>query len=280
LLTATSRHYSFKELSESAEDFLKGVEARLRTQKYWSGTMGWARTQVADEVQLEARSVPATVGADNILHKLRSREARNVFSGIYEHLLASANGTQPRTVLVCSASGGEGGTFVAIGLALAVAEEGARQVLLIDGNLHHPQICEAFGVADNVGLGNLLAGSANIRTAGQRTSIANLSVMGVGGSLPEYIRALEPPKFHHLLEELAARYQFVVVDGPSIQAHPESLRYAPQVDRVLLVTQAGKTRVPVLARALAKLSTAGCDKVEFILNRRTFVIPQSIYNKL
>src|SRR5256885_16717829 len=117
--------------------------------------MGGRRIQVADEVQLEGGPVPATAGANNILHKLRSREARNVFSGIYEHLLTSANGTQPRTVLVCSASVGEGGTFVATGLALAVAEEYARQVLLIDGNLHHPQICEAFGVADNVGLGKL-----------------------------------------------------------------------------------------------------------------------------
>src|SRR5215510_9435287 len=203
--------------------------------------MGWARTQVAGEVHPQVRAVPPAATGDALLQKLRGQESRDVFSGIYAHLLASANGAQPRTILVCSASVGEGGTFVAAGFALAVAEEYARQVLLI---------------------------------------VANLSVLGVGGMCPDRIRALKPPKFHDLLDELAATYKFILIDGPSIQAHPESLLYAPQVDRVFVVTQAGKTRVPVLARALTKLSTAGCDQVEFILNRRAFVIPHSIYKKL
>src|SRR5215510_15861180 len=107
--------------------------------------MGWARTQVAGEVHPQVRAVPPAATGDALLQKLRSRESRDVFSGIYEHLLASANGAQPRTVLVCSASVGEGGTFVAAGFALAAAEEYARQVLLIDGNLHHPQVCATFG---------------------------------------------------------------------------------------------------------------------------------------
>ncbi|HKA54290.1 MAG TPA: CpsD/CapB family tyrosine-protein kinase [Candidatus Binatia bacterium] len=242
--------------------------------------MGRARTQVAGEVQPEVRSVPPAATGGTLLQKLRGQESRDVFSGIYAHLLASANGAQPRTILVCSASVGEGGTFVAAGFALAVAEEYARQVLLIDGNLHHPQVCATFGVADNLGLGDLLAGNADAGTVVQQTAVANLSVLGVGGMCPDHIRALKPPKFHDLLDELAATYKFILIDGPSIQAHPESLLYAPQVDRVFVVTQAGKTRVPVLARALMKLSTAGCDQVEFILNRRTFVIPHSIYKKL
>ncbi len=87
-------------------------------------------------------------------------------------------------------------------------------------------------------------------------------------------------KFRGLLEKLARSFRFILVDGPPVNLYPESLLYAPQVDRVLFVVHAGKTRVPVVAKALAKLAAAGCDNVEPILNRRTFVIPQAIYEKL
>ncbi len=104
--------------------------------------------------------------------------------------------------------------------------------------------------------------------------------MGAGIIPPAPIQALEPMKFRGLLEKLGRFYQFILVDGPPINVYPESPLYASQVDRVLLVVHAGKTRVPVVAKALAKLAAAGCDNVEPILNRRTFVIPQAIYEKL
>jgi Mrp family chromosome partitioning ATPase len=104
--------------------------------------------------------------------------------------------------------------------------------------------------------------------------------MGVGTVPADHIQALEPMKFRNLLETLTLTYSFIVVDGPPVNAFPESLLYASQVDRVLLVVSAGKTRVPVAAKALAKLAEVGCANADIILNRRTFVIPQVIYEKL
>jgi len=135
-------------------------------------------------------------------------------------------------------------------------------------------------VAGDTGLGNLRNDTGEASVVAQRTAIPNLSVMGVGAVPADHIQALEPMKFRSLLETLALTYSFIVVDGPSVNASPESLLYAPQVDRVLLVVSAGKTRVPVAAKALAKLAEVGCANAEVILNRRTFVIPQVIYEKL
>jgi protein-tyrosine kinase len=207
-------------------------------------------------------------------------ENRRIFSGIYQHLLALVGPGPSKTVLICSANSGEGTTSVATGLAIVAPEQGAGPVLLIDGNFHSPNICRVFGAADNTGLGDLLAGNREARAVVQATTIANLSIMGVGVVPPDHIQALEPMKFRGLLEKLAGSFRFILVDGPPINTYPESLLYASQVDRVLLVIHAGKTRVPVVAKALSKLSAAGCDKVEPILNRRAFVIPQAIYEKL
>src|SRR5712692_2428959 len=218
--------------------------------------------------------------ANHILNKMLAAENRRIFSGIYQHLLALVGPGSSKTVLVCSATSGEGTTSVAVGLAIAAAERGTGPVLLIDGNFQSPNICKIFGASDNTGLGNLLAGNGEAKAVAQPTTVANLSVMGVGAVPTNHIQALEPMKFLDLLAKLAGSYRFILVDGPPINVYPESPLYASQVARVLLVVHAGKTRVPVVAKALAKLAAAGCDNVEPILNRRTFVIPQAIYEKL
>jgi capsular exopolysaccharide synthesis family protein len=230
-----------------------------------------------DEARQEVRSAK---GESSFLQKALTPEGRRAFAGIYENLLATSSHGQPKSVLVCSATTGEGATSIATGLALAAAEKRKGPVLLIDGNFHNPQICRIFQVAGDTGLGNLLNGNSEVKGAARQTAIPNLSVMGAGAAPADHVQALEPMKFHRLLETLGLTYSFIVVDGPSINAFPESLLYAPQVDRVLLVVSAGKTRVPVASKALAKLAEVGCANAEVILNRRTFVIPQVIYEKL
>jgi protein-tyrosine kinase len=220
------------------------------------------------------------VGPGGAVRKLLTPEARRLFSGIYSNLLASADATGPRMVLVCSASEGEGATTVAAGLAIAAAEKRVGQVLLIDGNCHSPRVCKMFGVSEQNGLGDLWAGSAVANNVVKKTTILDLSVMGSGVIAGDHIRSLAPPKFRDLLERLASKYQFILVDGPAVNVYPESRLYASQVDRVLLVVHSGLTRGPVAAKALAKLSAAGCDRVEVVLNRRAFAIPQAIYRRL
>lgn len=234
----------------------------------------------AGEAEELFRPIASGVGLDSALRKLLTPEARRTFSGIYGHLLASAAAARFRSVLVCSASNGEGATTVATGLAIAAAENQAGQVLLIDGNCHNPRISAAFGMTGEGGLGDLLAGRMDADALVRKTAISDLSVMGTGVMPGDHIRALEPPKFRGLLEKLASSYQFILVDGPAINPYPESVLYASQVDRVLLVIHAGVSRGPVVAKALAKLSAAGCDKVEVVLNRRTFPIPRTVYKKL
>ena len=77
-----------------------------------------------------------------------------------------------------------------------------------------------------------------------------------------------------------AAYPLIIIDGPSINGFPESVLYAPQVDRVLMVIKSGVTRVQVVSAALARLAAGGCDQVDLVLNRRTFPIPPWIYQRL
>lgn len=236
--------------------------------------------QKAGEGQELFRSTGSGAGPGGVLRKLLTPEARRIFLGIYGNLLASVGATRPSSVLVCSASNGEGATTIATGLAIAAAEKRAGEVVLIDGNFHGPRVCETFGVSDGDGLGDLLAGMMDIGAVVRKTSFSALSVIGAGVHPGDHIRALEPPRFRGLLERIASNYKFIVVDGPAINTYPESVLYASQVDRVLLVAHSGVTRGPVVAKALTRLLASGCEKVEVVLNRRTFAIPRAIYKRL
>lgn len=219
-------------------------------------------------------------GVDGPVRRLLEPRAIQLFSTIHDNLLASAGEKQLSSVLVCCSSGGEGATTVAMGLAASVAGKQVGQVLLIDGNCQRPMICAALGVTADGGLGDLVSGAMDAETIIKKTAVPNLSVMGAGVMSGDHIRALAPQRFNSCLERLVSDFQFIVIDGPPVNPYPESVLYASLVDHVLLVVHAGVTRAPVAAKALARLSAVGCAKVDLILNRRTFAIPQAIYKRL
>jgi len=104
--------------------------------------------------------------------------------------------------------------------------------------------------------------------------------LGAGSAPVNHISMLESPAFKHLLDRLTATYPLILIDGPSINGFPESVLYAAQVDRVLLVVKSGHTRVQVVSAALTRLAAGGCDQVDLVLNRRSFPIPPWIYQRL
>ena len=214
------------------------------------------------------------------LQILTGPKSRQVFLGIYDNILLTSGGARQKSFLICSANRGEGASTVALGIALAAAEVRNQPVLIIDGNFSHPQVCKAFFLPELHGLGDFLAGSVDVKSVVRATSVPHVLVMSAGVAPLNHISMLESSVFKNLLDSLSTAFPFIVIDGSPINGFAESVLYAAQVDRVLLVVKSGFTRVQVVSTALAKLAAGGCDKVDLILNRRTFPIPPWIYQRL
>lgn len=215
-----------------------------------------------------------------ILGKLFRPQTRQIFQDIYNNVLLTSGDVPNKSILICAANPNEGSTTVALGLAMAAAEQDTEPVLLIDGDFHNPQVCEVFGQGELYGLGDLMAGRLELSSVIMRTVIPDLWVMGAGVIPPNHLFNLESQKFRGLLDRLAGQYKLVVIDGPAVNAFPESVLYASQTDRVFMVVHAGKTRVQVVNTALARLFSGGRKKVDMVLNRREFPIPPWIYRRL
>lgn len=222
----------------------------------------------------------ATQGPQAILKKVLQPSAQRTFADLHNYLVMKTTKDNPSIVLICTANPGEGASSVALGLAAAAARDKQEKILLIDGNFYHPSLCQAWSLTNNLGFFDLLSGTTDNINLAQQTRLGNLWVMGTGSSIESQSRDLEPGNLKEILVQLASLFTLVIIDGPPLNNHPESNLYAQYATNTLLVIAAGLSRAPVVHNAIAKFPPQVRDKLEVVLNRRIYPIPDSIYRKL
>jgi capsular exopolysaccharide synthesis family protein len=181
-----------------------------------------------------------------------------------------------RSLLVTSASPGEGKTTTAANLAAAHAEQGKR-TLLIDGDLRRPSVHRNFDLPSVVGLSNALLGEISWREAViQPEAVPNLYILPAG---PPSRRAsdLVGRGLTEVLEEAAAEYDLVMLDAPPLLGFAEPLQMATAVDGVVVVARAGQTSRKAVASVLATLNRLRAKVVGVVLNEVHKELSDSYY---
>ena len=178
-----------------------------------------------------------------------------------------------RTVLVTSARRGEGKTTAAAHLALTAALHGDRAVALIDMDLRRPRVHALFGVPQGPGVAEVLKGRVPAVAAIQDTAVANLKVMTSGRVSGPPAGLLEGGMTGVLLEELRARFDFVVLDAPPVIPVTDPMVIAPRVDATLLVVMAGETPRAVVQRARSVIQDCGARLLGVVVNNLDEVLP-------
>ena len=171
-------------------------------------------------------------------------------------------------ILVTSALPGEGKTFVSINLALSVAAELDRSVLLVDADVAKNDVARVLGVNYEVGLTDLLE-RRNLHTedAVLQTSIESLSLLPSGRVLPNVDELFASDKMTQLMRELAEHdpNRIVIVDAPPLHAGTEASVLARMVGHVIVLVEADKTPQATVTDALHQLK--GCESVSMVLNK-------------
>jgi receptor protein-tyrosine kinase len=169
----------------------------------------------------------------------------------------------PRALLVTSPMPKEGRTTTAINLALALAEAG-HNVVVVDGDLRRPQIAQYLGLDGEAGLSTVLAGHAALDGALQPTRFARLTALTSGALPASPAELLESRATADVLEELSRRFDYVVVDSPSLLCTDAAI-LAASCQGVLLLARSGQTKRGRLSDAVAKLARAGSPLLGTVL---------------
>jgi succinoglycan biosynthesis transport protein ExoP len=217
--------------------------------------------------RISAEGATASVAMRNLglLASPKSQFAE-AFRALRTSLLLSVAGGEPRTILLTSATPGEGKTTVSINLACVLAQRNVR-VLLIDADLRRPTVHHRFGLNGKVGLTSVLTGSMSLEDAIQRVPEMPLLDILVSGPVPPFpTEMLGSQTMHELLAKCKGIYTHIVMDSPPLLSVTDSVVLAREADAVVMIVRHGKSSKQALRRGRDLLHRSGSRVTGIVLN--------------
>jgi protein-tyrosine kinase len=171
-------------------------------------------------------------------------------------------------ILVTSARPGEGKSFVAYNLAMSIASERNRQVVLIDADLRSSLMSRLLGVPPGPGLIELLASpNTDASEVMLQTDFPNLFLLPAGGWANQSTELLASPRMVEIVRELAAGRddRIVILDAAPVLASSEPAVLAHNAGQIVLVVEAERTGRRAVEEALGHLGA--CKNISLVLNK-------------
>ncbi|MDE2490917.1 MAG: polysaccharide biosynthesis tyrosine autokinase [Elusimicrobia bacterium] len=216
----------------------------------------------------------AVIKDDHILAPMLAKEL-SLTSEAFRNLrtmvdFAGVDG-KAKALLLTSTVQGEGKTYAASNLAVALSQLG-ESVLLIDGDLRRPQVHRTFGVTKEKGLADFLSqgrDASELKELLQATEVPGLKVLPCGPRPPNPSELLNTPRLQALVAWARENFDRVVVDCTPMFPINDTLLWGRHVRSAVFVTRYGKTRIPLILDAAKKLSTGGVKVLGVAVNSAT-----------
>lgn len=173
----------------------------------------------------------------------------------------------PRYIAVSSGVPEEGKSTVSMNLAISMARDG-KKVVLVDCDLRRPTQHRFFPhTANHVGVTNVLLGEARLEDAYQEMPVPGFRLLAAG-TLPRDPGSLvESLKMRQLLMDVARTCDIVIVDTPPVMVVNDAVVLGRQVDEFVLVVEAGRASRKILRDVRARMEGAGLIPVGLVFNK-------------
>lgn len=169
--------------------------------------------------------------------------ARKVSGQMKEH--------HAKTLMVTSVTEGEGKSTVAANLALALAEESAK-VLLIDADLRNPSQYKIFGLEKEAikQFGEVINGNQNVENL--VTSVKNSELLLIVDSMvyPNSTEMIASPIFRKVIEFFRKNLDYIIIDTPPMNQAADAEELVDLVDASILVVKQHKALVKDINEAI------------------------------
>ncbi len=172
------------------------------------------------------------------------------FRALRTRLAQMEDGHERRALIVTSGSQGDGKTLTAMNLALAMAQEHHRRVLLLDADLRGGTVHRLLGIPGRPGLSDVLLGTTALDQAMVAVPQLRLTVIPAGSAVDQPTELLGSAEMRRVLDVLRTQFDRIVLDTPPAAPLADVGVLTPMVDGVVLVVRAGWTPRPAIDRAI------------------------------
>jgi len=193
-------------------------------------------------------------------------DIRDLFTGLAVDVRIAAGAG--RRLLLTSPRPGAGTTSVAVNLASRLAAAG-EQVLYVDADTSERSFTAIAGFANDPGLSDVIAGSADLDSALAFWQAGGFTVLPHGKTAMTASDLLGGSSFRQLLATVDQIFDVVIFDAPTMLQNPSAGLLMREVPLVLLVAQARRTRLSEFRAATDVARRAGVGIVGAVITRGT-----------
>lgn len=217
-------------------------------------------------VELEERGFVSVESTRRLINEeyraIKRKLLQNAFGAI------SASLTNSNIIMVSSARPGEGKTFTAVNLALSIAAEKDKTVLLVDADVLRPNVSKTLKVEPREGLMEyLLDEKKDISEVMYKTNVEKLRIIPAGRSHHLSTELLASQKMHETIDEIASRYpdRVVIIDTPPLIGINETAILTSFAGQAVVVTVEGKSKLTDITKATSQLNPEMA--IGFVVNK-------------
>ena len=210
---------------------------------------------VIDLERLDRNGHVSVTGARKVINEEYREIKRKLLANAFGPL--SSTLTNSNVIMVSSSRPSEGKTFTACNLAMSIAVEQDKTVLLVDADVLRPNVLRTLGVTANEGLMEYLLGEVNdIADVMYPTNIDKLKLIPAGKTHHLSTELLASAKMHDTVEEFSKRYsdRIVIIDSPPLIGINETAVLANFAGQAVVVVEEGRAKLAEIKAAVERLN--------------------------
>lgn len=218
-----------------------------------------------DDYELQDSEKAKSISSQIVTHDYSPTPVGEAYRSLRTNLLFSKSMGPMRSLVVSSVGPGEGKSFTAANLAITLAQQKSR-TLLIDTDLRRGVMHNSFNCPKKPGLTNYLTGVVPLERVLNETYIPNLSLITCGSMIPNPSEILGSNRMRRFVEGISKRFNFIIFDTPPLNAATDAVILGTMVDGVAILIRAGKTRRENVQNKLELFQNVQSKVVGVILN--------------
>lgn len=204
------------------------------------GAIPWVKGDVATELR-DKKSAPA-----------------EAYFSIQTNLSFLTDHGIPKSFLLTSTRPSEGKSSSAVALGETLTRTG-RKVVIIDADMRNPSMHRTWGMKNEAGLSNYLAGEGDYAALLRATENPKLRLMTAGPTPPNAAELLSSDRMGDLVQRLGQEFDHVVVDAPPVLGFADIPLLVGTVEGVIYTIEANGPKMRAIRGALQRLHAANAN---------------------
>lgn len=195
------------------------------------------------------------------------------FQRLYSKLKHLVRDSLHQNLIVTSSTMGEGKSTTSSLLAVTIARIQQNKTLLIDFDLRNPKIHYLFDLKREHGVGEILERKMQAKHCFKKTPFENLKVLTAGNLTLPYADVFNSATLKRFFDEIHFYYNTIIIDTAPVIPVSDALIIGAEVNGVIFVVRAGRTRRDVAKRACNLMTDAGVNILGIVVNDVEGVLP-------